>query len=160
MVAAGVGSLLMLALGVLSSFSGRSFASMSNYVELDQRSRMALDTMSRDIRQARQLNNYSTNSLTLADPDGAAISYTFDPVARSLTRTTPVGGQTLLTGCDYFEVGIFQRSPVGGNFEQFPAADATTCKLIQFKWTCSRKVLGSRINTESVQSAKIFIRNK
>ena len=34
-----------------------------------------------------------------------------------------------------------------------------TAKLIDVSWKCSRKIMGEKLNTESVQTAKIVIRN-
>jgi hypothetical protein len=36
----------------------------------------------------------------------------------------------------------------------------SAAKLIQVSWICSRDILEARFNTESVQSAKIVIRNQ
>ena len=33
------------------------------------------------------------------------------------------------------------------------------CKLVSVSWRCSRTILGQKVNTESVQTAKIVIRN-
>ena len=38
--------------------------------------------------------------------------------------------------------------------------DRTNCKLIAVSWVCSRTILGSKMNTESVQTAKIIIRKQ
>jgi hypothetical protein len=32
-------------------------------------------------------------------------------------------------------------------------------KLVDVSWLCSRKILGRKVNTESVQTAKIVMRN-
>src|SRR5256885_12440772 len=64
MVATGVGSVVLAAVMALSLFSARSFAALGNYVDLDIKSRTALDQMSSDIRQADKLTAASTNSLT------------------------------------------------------------------------------------------------
>jgi hypothetical protein len=50
---------------------------------------------------------------------------------------------------------------VATTFEQFPtSAAAGNCKLVSVSWICSRSILGSRLNTESVQTAKIVIRKQ
>jgi hypothetical protein len=40
------------------------------------------------------------------------------------------------------------------------AYDLSVCKLINMTWKCSRTVLGSKLNTESVQTAQVVLRNK
>ena len=34
------------------------------------------------------------------------------------------------------------------------------CKLVDLNWRCSRQILQQKVNTESVQTAKIVIRNE
>ena len=68
--------------------------------------------------------------------------------------------EPLLIECDYLHFGIFQRNPVGGTYDQYPAATPATCKLVQLRWLCSRDLIHSKFNTESVQSAKIVIRKQ
>ncbi|MBI4659259.1 MAG: hypothetical protein HY735_10495, partial [Verrucomicrobia bacterium] len=55
---------------------------------------------------------------------------------------------------------IYQRNPIGGTYDQYPTGAASTCKLVQLRWICSRKILGVAKNTESVQSAKVVIRKQ
>ncbi len=38
--------------------------------------------------------------------------------------------------------------------------DPSICKLINMSWKCSRTILGSKMNTESVQTAQVVLRNK
>ena len=52
MVATGISSILLLALLMLSVFTARSFAAITNYMELDKDSRTALDQLTRG-RNAR-----------------------------------------------------------------------------------------------------------
>ena len=66
----------------------------------------------------------------------------------------------LLTECDSLSFEIFQRNPIGGTYDQFPASSPATAKLINVTWTCSRKILGTAMNTENVQTAKIVIRKQ
>jgi hypothetical protein len=162
MIAAAISSLVFLGVASLVFYSGRSFAAMANYVDLDHRSRIALDTMSREIRQANRLTAYTSASLTFEDFDGAALIYTYDSGAKTLTRSKNgvANSKPLLTDCDSLQFSIYQRNPVGGTYDQYPTATATTCKLVQLNWICSRKILGVRKNTESVQSAKIVIRKQ
>lgn len=162
MVAMAIGSIVAMGLASLSFFTARSFAAMANYVDLDHRSRIALDTMSREIRQATRLTASTATSLTFTDFDGGTLQYVFDPQAKTLSRIKGgvAGGRPLLEECDSLNFSIYQRNPVGGTYDQYPAASASTCKLVQLRWVCSRKILGVAKNTESVQSAKIVIRKQ
>jgi hypothetical protein len=64
----------------------------------------------------------------------------------------------LLTQCDTLFFDLSQRNP-SNNFTFYPISDPRTAKLVDVTWTCSRQLLQAKVNTESVQTAKIVIRN-
>ena len=158
MVASAIGSILLLAVALLSIFGARSFAAMGNYADLDRASRNALDTMSREIRQTRALTNASATSLSFIDNDNSSLKYQYDSSTGKLTRQKGGTTTTLLTQCDYLNFDISQRNP-SNNFTFFATTNLSEAKLIDVSWKCSRKILGAKVNTESVQTAKIVIRN-
>lgn len=162
LVAIGIGSMLLVVIFSLSFYSSRSFAAMANYANLDAASRNALDRMTREIRGVNRLTVFSTNQLTFEDSSLNTLSYVYNPVQRTLVRTYMGVSQVLLTECDRLTFSIFQRNPVGGTYDQYPAANnnPALCKLVQVNWTCSRKIFGQKVNTESVQTAKIVIRKQ
>jgi hypothetical protein len=144
---------------MLSFFSSRSFVAVTNYVSMDQQSQLALDNMSREIREVHRLTAYSPTSLTFEDADSNPLQYFYDPDSRALMRVS--GGLTnaLLTDCDSLQFSIYQRNVISNTFDAYDPSYVTDAKLIQVNWTCSRQILGAKANTESVQSAKITIRN-
>jgi len=160
MVALGIGSIILTVVATLSLYSSRTFVAMGNYVDLDKSSRNALDLMIREIRQTTVLSDYKPNSLTFVDSDGLLLQYEYDSTARTLSRRKP-GEKTivLLTECDYLNFYIFQRSPLPGA-KFVSTTSPASCKLVDMTWKCSRTILGKKLNTESVQTAKIVIRNK
>jgi prepilin-type N-terminal cleavage/methylation domain-containing protein len=162
LLATAVGSLVALGLAQLTMYSGRSFAAMANYVSLDRASRNALDTMSKQIRQTNKLTESTTTSLTFEDSDGGTLVFTYDPNSKKLIRSKNgvADAKPLLSECDYLRFSIFQRNPIGGSYDVYPTATATTCKLVQLSWICSRQIFGLKVNTESVQSSKIVIRKQ
>ena len=157
-----IAGLVSSAVASLAFYTGRSFVSMANYVELDQRSRNALDSMSREIRQANRLLSSTSTSLNFECLDGSILSYVYDAAGKKLIckRNDVEQGKPLLTECDSLQFLIYQRNSVAGTYDQYPTASASTCKLVQLRWVCSRKILGVTMNTESVQSAKIVIRKQ
>lgn len=161
MVATGIGSIVMAAVASLSFYTARSFAALSNYVDLDQKSRNALDHMSQKIRQAYGVTSFSSNAVSMLYTNGSTLSYTYSPNTRILTEQVGGATKTLLQECDALVFEAFARNPIGGTFDQFPATnDTATIKLLQVSWTCSRTIMGAKVNTESVQSAKIVIRKQ
>ena len=160
MVGMFIGFLIFIVVGALVLYSGRSFAALTNYVDLDASSRNALDTMTSDVRQANRLTSFDSNTLVFEDFDGGPLIYTYSPQDRTLVRTKGGIRKVLLTGCDQLVFTTYQRNPINGTYEQYPTATAATCKLINISWVCSRSILGGRLNTESVQTAKIVIRKQ
>jgi hypothetical protein len=177
----GVASLVLVALLATSAFAGRSFFALANYAELETKSRIALDQLSRDIRQMEYLTNFGTtfissphtassivtNSISLAPTPGAGsnawIRYTFNPFTKTLTRSSNNTHRVILKGCDYLNFGLFQRNQVSGQFQPIPTVNPSEVKLIEVQWVCSRTMLaevGVRTNSESVQSAKFVIRRQ
>jgi len=165
LVATSVAGILFTGMVSLTFFAARSFAALTNYVELDTKSRLALDKMTREIRQADSLLSGDEHELIFLHTDPAngnnyTISYVYNPDARTLTRIKNGVQTVLLTECDELSFSIFQRNPIGGTYDQYPTASADTCKVVQMSWTCSRRIRTEKVNTESVQSAKVVIRKQ
>jgi hypothetical protein len=157
-----IGSRVLAGLAALMFYTGRSFAALANYVDLDAYSRNALDTMSREIRQTRRLVAGTSTRLEFEDFDGGTLVYQFNAGARTLTRSKNgvFNTEPLLRECNFLQFSMFQRNPINGQYNQYPTATPDQCKLVQLRWICSRDLIQSRRNTESVQSAKIVIRKQ
>ena len=162
LVSVAIMSVVLVGMAALIFYTGRSFAALANYVDLDATSRNALDTMSRQIRQTKRLVSGTSTKLTFEDYDGKTLIYEYDALGRKLNRTRDgvVDPQPLLTECNFLQFSMFQRNPISGKYDQHPAAAASTCKLVQLRWVCSRDLITAKWNTESVQSAKIVIRKQ
>ena len=156
----GLTGLIMIVLVSISVFSGRSFVTMANYVELDDNNRIAIDTMTRDLRECNRVLSSSTTSLQLEDYDGFTITYTYSPSLKTFTRVKAGSTSTLLTGCQTLTFNLGQRNTVPGTFDQFPAASVAEAKVVDVSWRCVRTILGVTANTEAVQTAKIVIRKQ
>ena len=159
LVSLGIGALILLIVAPLSLYSGRSFAGLANYVDLHSASVLALDRMSKEIRQTVGLTFYSATQLTFNDgTNRPPLRYVYSPTARTLTRIQGTQTNLLLKECDSLQFAIYQRTPLPNTYDQYPTANATNCKVVQVTWNCSRTILGAKLNTESGQSAKIVIR--
>lgn len=136
-----------------------------NYAELDQYSRNTLDMLSRDIRNSSVVNIASTSSEliltnTFTSP-ATQIVYAWDG-SNVVTRTYGSGApQMVLTNCNYLGFDYFTRVPQNGLqfIDITNALWAGEVKLVSVSWRCSRSVLGSKMNTESVQTAQVVLRN-
>src|SRR6476646_1569124 len=112
-VGVGIGSLALMILASLSSFTARSFAALANYTDLDAASRSALDTMSQQIRQTRRLTEGSTNRLVFEDSDGGTLQFFYDSGAKTLRRIKNGGAsKVLLSNCQQLTFSMYQRNPV------------------------------------------------
>lgn len=171
MVATGLGGIILAGVASLIMYASKSSLAMVNYTDLDGKSRYALDVISREIRQANALMGYQANrSLTLTNSDqAAAITLTYDPTARTVVMSkTGQADQTVLTECDNWAFSLYQRTPyiTATNLIYYPATnttgvlDVSLCKLINLSWKCSRTIFAQKVNTESVQSAQVVLRNK
>ena len=159
LVATGVAGLVVTVIALLSCFTGRSFVAATNYSDMALLSRMALDNMSRTIRQASQVTAYATNSLTVQDSSGNSTTYKLDPNSKSLLAISGATTNTYLTGCNSLQFSIYQRTPVSNSFSCWNPAYVTNAKLVQVTWSCSRQIFGANVNNEVVESASICLRN-
>src|SRR5436190_19152572 len=100
MMASGVGIMALLVIMLLSLYSSRSFAAIANYVDMDERSQLALDKMSREIRQAHRLIDYTPTSITIEDKNSKPATFRYDGEARDLVRSYNGVTTTNLTECD------------------------------------------------------------
>jgi Tfp pilus assembly protein PilW len=158
----GVVTLLVLAVIAFSVFSTRSFAAMFNYVDLDDRNRVAIDHLTRDVRQCNRVKSATQTRLVLEDSDLSEIVYEYDGTAKTLTRTQNGVVLTNLVECDRLTFNVAQRNTVQNSYDVYPVAtSADTIKVVNVAWLCSRSLLKDlKENTESVQTARIVIRKQ
>src|SRR5215813_1223603 len=96
MVATGLFGIVATAACYLYFYSTRSFAAMATYADLDKINRTAMDTLTKEIRQARLVTNFSTNSLSLINGDGVAVTYWFNQDAKQFVRAAGDGSTKVL----------------------------------------------------------------
>jgi hypothetical protein len=159
-VALGICGVILLVLVNLSVSSGRSLAEMVHYVDLDHHNRIALDVMTRDVRQMRHLSDYRTNAISFMDHDNQVLTFDYSPGDRTLTRIHAGRTNTLLKDCNFLRFDIYQRTPRTNSYALYPATELTNCKVISITWNCSRSLFGLPANNEQAQTARIVMRNK
>ena len=155
-----IGTMVMASVMFIFLSSNRSFISLGNYVNLDQKSRLAVEQMTRDIRNSQNLTSFATNQLVFTYSGTTNLTYLYDPVARTLTSWKTGGTtNTLLTGCDSFQFSMYNNVPSPGGVLSNTVSVASG-KAVSAAWRCSRTILGAKVNTENMQEALIVIRNK
>ena len=159
MVAVAVGSLVLLGAMSVYIFSITSFASMANYADLNQKSRYASDMITRDIRGGSVSSATTTTQLVLND---GTTTYSYNSTAGTLIRLQNGESKILLSGIDSdsLRFTLWDRPTSTSTYEQFSTGTPATAKLIGFEWSCSRRLVGSRIESQSVETALVDIRNK
>ena len=168
LVAVALGTLVMAVAATLTIFGARTFASLVNYTELDQKSRNSLDVMCMEIRQATAVtamtNNATVKSLTFTNADvGKIIRFTWRSATENMVfEKTGQPTRTNLTGCERWDFALYNKAPTVSptNVTFNAATNMADCKLIDMSWKCYRKIVGQKLNTESVQTAQIVLRNK
>ena len=166
MVTVGIAGIVLAMVMTLYIFSLKSFGAMNNYAEMDAKSRLSIDTMLKEMRQASAVVGYQTNGSTrwlrlTNSNEGKLITYTWDPSAATLVcDKTGYPTHTNLIGCDSWNFAFYMRVPnTNGTF--FSASNNTALtKLISMSWTCSRSNILRKINTESVMTAQVVLRNQ
>ncbi len=164
MIGVGLSSLVLGVVAMLYTSSIVNFAGLGNYAELTGQSRLSLDRMSREIREAAEVVSLQTNlpikTLTLTNAMQAAlITYTWDSTTGVLTCSkTGQPDVTCLTGCNDWQFDMFQRTPKN-NWTFFPTSDPKLCKLVNMTWKCSRSLIRQNANTETMVTAQIVLRN-
>lgn len=161
MVSVAISGIIFSVVASLMYFNVRSIAALGNYTDLDRESRNALDVLSSTIRSADRLVGYTTNEIIL-NIGGATnnLRYFYSPDAQEFSQFKNGERTRLLTGCTRMTISIYGRNTISNQFSQFAVTNLANAKMLQFNWTCERKVLGSSVNTENVQSAKIVIRKQ
>jgi hypothetical protein len=176
LMAVGIGGLLLAVIASFSVYTTRFFITLSNYVDLDRQSRLAMDRMGQEIRQAEKVTAYAADRITVLVGSNQ-VTYAYLADGKRLTRQAGnAAPQTLLTGCDSARFDIYQRQATNVDLTAgvaqilgllpisltpaYPEATVDNAKIVQLSWNCSRSILGKTANTESSQFARIVIRKQ
>ncbi len=158
MVAVSVGLTFLVAVAGIFVNCSISFAEVGNYVNMDRKSRNALDRITRSIRSAKSLTSFDPAALVFNyDTAGTTnLAYRYDASTGCVTEEWTVAGTTttttLLSGCNSLTFSLYDR-------DLNPTADASSGKAISIAWQCSGTVI-NRTNSEYMQQAQIVIRNQ
>ncbi len=164
LIATGLFGVASAAVCSIYMFSTRSFASLVTYADLDKINRTAMDTLTREIRQARLVSDVQSNSFSLINGDGVSVTYWFNTGLKQFMRSANDGSsKVLVPNCDLISFSVFQRNNIAGTWDQYPVASSNWSeyvKVIQLTWKASQAVpLGPGVS-ENVQTAKIIIRKQ
>jgi len=168
MVVAGLFTLIGMALMGAYIYGVKSMASMYSYALLDQKNRQAMDQLTREIRQSKNVLSHTTNSITIltANEDGSSgpiATYIFSPSAKKMLRNCSDGtSKVLLENCSLLQFDLYTRCP-SNLFGVFPVAVnnwSNTVKVLQLTWKTSITQPSGIASSENVQTARIVIRKQ
>lgn len=147
--------------GVIFSAFGfvtRSSFAIANYADMTSEGRRGLEIFARDVREARDVVDFSDTSLTLRLVElqsGVPVDvvYRYDPDAAVFTREVDGNSQVLMRAVqDDFRFSRF-------NLLQEEASSHAETKQIHLQLSMTRRVI-ARETTENVISARYIMRNK
>jgi hypothetical protein len=159
-----VGGLIVLGAGSIGLFHSHDLAALAAFPSLDSQDQNAGSIIAQDIRCARCVDSRNTNEIAFRESGSTGVStitYNFDTESHTLTRTDSQGGaQVLLNGVEAFSFSLFQRPGANAAYGTFAPANASDAKVVGCHWTCSRKVAGEKVNSQTVEIAPIVLRNR
>jgi type II secretory pathway pseudopilin PulG len=160
LIASSILSVLLAGLASFAMFNARSLAVITNWAEVDQVSRNAMDIISRDVRQASGVLSLTNNAVTLEYSDGAPMTYTFDPENRIMTRYKSGLTVALIRDLDACRFTLLQRNLIEGTTDLYPTDDPKQCKVLRIDWGCSKRILGKPSGVFANQSLRVVIRKQ
>jgi hypothetical protein len=169
LMAVGVGSAFLVALAIIFIDGNECFVAMANYQNLAKYDCNAQDVLSRVMRGASAVIAYQTGQfITFTNATiGQTSTLTYNATNGTVVLTQSGSSalttvQTNLTGCTAWSFSLYTRAPniTSTNITFNTATNAASCKLVEMSWTCQRTYIGIKLNSESVQTAQIVLRNK
>ena len=168
-ISVALGTIIVSVALMLLYFGNQALWGLSNYDELNRKSRNALDVMTRDIRTAKNLTTYYSNSTVQQLTFSNLVGYSPATFVYSYTNATGTNGTltrnwngfntVLLTNVSWLTFGLYQRGPLS-NLTFYPTSSPGNTKLVSLTWQCQTHVAGARFSeSEAVHSANIVIRN-
>jgi Tfp pilus assembly protein PilW len=170
-VTLGIGSIVLLVLGMLSFYGLQSFLVMGNCAALDEKSRLASDQITREVRQATRVLRYDvqpegkllvlTNSL-----EGYSVAYFWNAETRTVScDKTDQSPSLCLTDCDVWNPTFFRNVPLAATSSYLGATnesgtlDLNQARIVSLSWKCSRPVAVTKARTESAHTLRVALRN-
>lgn len=142
-------------------FSSRTFAVLANFARVDQNNRVALDTMTREIRAAQIVTSNTPTSISFVNESTNSVTYSFDQTDRELLRIQGSSVSVLLTNVDLLTFTVGQRCLTNDSWDSYPPVTNApqSIKEVQLTWKAGCNVPGTMNEvSEDIQTAKIILR--
>ena len=165
MIAMAVASLVAVTLAALGIYFSRSLSMVMNHIDIEAQSRVAMDTMSREIRRATSVTGLTTNSITLR-VKANRVTYAINATDRTLTRVerdslgSVLDTRVFLRECNSASFETYQRNATNATYNTFPSATTRDAKIVRLRWSLSRTNYSNKLVVGTMNSARIVIRKK
>lgn len=161
MVASGLSALVMAGLFSVFLFISRSCIPVLRNVELDRQAQNALGWVARELREATNVVQFSTNAVVVTTPDLGTVTYRWTRDTKTLERIRNGTAKTLLTECDDFQLTMLQATPIDGQLALETTTNLVSCKALGITSQCSRPSYpGHTARLTNMFSATVVMRIK
>ena len=162
MVSLSIGMLIMAALLTTYIMSARTFIAVSNYWQIHNDGRTAIDRFAADMRQVSAVTSFnSNNTLVVTIPtqfnwngsvaNSKTVTYAYSGGA--LKRTDSSTGRTTSIATNIYQLKFTLYDKVGNKTTVLSSAKAVSMELFL------RKYAGSQVQSEDYLSARLNMRN-
>ncbi|HSU55960.1 MAG TPA: hypothetical protein VLT36_18025 [Candidatus Dormibacteraeota bacterium] len=161
LVAVPLCMLLMAVMVSLYCYTTTSFASLTSYAGLDQKTRYASDVISRDVRCATSVDDTTVSNKLVLNTISGPVTYLYNNGAGTLVRSNGTEVTQILTNLVSLSFSLYQRPTNSAmTYETLAAASPGSTKLVGFSWKCSQRVVGSRFDSQDLTTGIVELRNQ
>ena len=164
LVAMGLASLALMAVFSTAIFVARSCLATTDYTDMNQEARIALEVFSRDVRMASNVTDFSTNAVTLdvvTASGTTSVNYTYVPAIGALYREYGEAGQKLLIrDIEWFQLSRYSIATDSSTGQPLAATNHLETKQIQLALRSVRSGPARSAASNNVVSARYVLRNK
>ena len=104
--------LLTAAMLLSYTFLVRNLIRSSNQQQLEAQSSRFFQMLGKDVHSTTNVSAYSASSVALVMPNLSTVTYNYNALAGTLTRTDPTGSLTLITGVSIFSFNFLDGQGV------------------------------------------------
>jgi len=161
LLASGIAVIVMTGVFSVFLFISRFSVPMLRNVELDRQVQNAVGWVARELREATNVVQFSTNAVTVSTPSLGSVTYQWAQNTKTVQRVWNGTAKTLLTECDSFNLTMLKASPIDGELALDTTTNLAECKALAISSQCSRaSYSGSAVRLSSASSATVVMRVK
>lgn len=159
-MAIGVGGIVTGLAVALVLHSGRTFASLANYAELNSGSANTMDRLTREIRNSAQIISFDSHRIVLnVGSNQPPVTYNYSALTKTLSRQQGVDpAMTILADCESLSFQVYNATVQSNTLALTVSTSTNDAKAVRVEWVSSRSILGQDVNSTSPRTATIVLR--